>query len=162
MSIMKKHILLIILFLSTITALTQKENTHTMKLKALTPNLLVDDVNKSVAFYEQAFGFQKLLSVPDSGTLDFAMIKLNEVTIMMQSLESMIKEFPEEYKGKETGGTFMLYIDVDNLDEIYKKAKDNKVDIFVDINTTFYDTREFTIKDPDGYLLIFAEDIEQE
>lgn len=158
---MKPHLTILFLFLVIIFSVTgQTIKERTIKFKALTPNLLVDNVNKSADFYEKTFGFKTLMSVPESGALDFAMIKLNDVTIMLQSIQSMAAEFPE-FKGQDTGGTFMLYIDVENLDEVYEKAKLNKVEIFVEINKTFYGTREFTIKDPDGYLLIFAEDIEQ-
>ena len=38
------------------------------------------------------------------------------------------------------------------------KAKNANAEIVVDLNTTFYGTREFAMKDCDGYLLIFAEE----
>jgi uncharacterized glyoxalase superfamily protein PhnB len=55
-----------------------------------------------------------------------------------------------------------LYFDVENLDKIYNKAKNANAEIVVDLNTTFYGTREFAMKDCDGYLLIFAEEQKKE
>ena len=128
-----------------------------MKLKSLIPNLIVEDVNRSLLFYHNTLGFETVLTVPEAGVLDFAMLKLDDVTIMLQSFSGYAEALPEN-KDQKIGGTIFLYIDVENLDEIYKKVRSAGAEIVVDINTTFYGTTEFTIKDSDGYLLIFAED----
>ena len=39
------------------------------------------------------------------------------------------------------------------------RAETSNAEIVADINTTFYGAREFTMKDCDGYLLIFAEQL---
>ena len=127
-----------------------------MNLKALIPNLMVEDVNKTAEYYQKTFGFEIVMTVPDGGVFDFAMLKLDNVTIMFQSMKSFIEALPE-YKDQKAGGTLFLYFDVENLDKIYNEAKIADAEIVVDINTTFYGTREFTMKDCDGYLLIFAE-----
>jgi len=93
-----------------------------MNLKALTPNLVVEDVNKTAEYYRSTFGFEILMTVSDSGSFDFAMLKLDNVTIMFQSMKSLVEAFPE-YKNQKAGGTFFLYIDVESLDKIYEKAK---------------------------------------
>jgi uncharacterized glyoxalase superfamily protein PhnB len=72
-------------------------------------------------------------------------------------MKGFVEALPE-YKGQKPGGTVLLYFDILDLDKIYKKAKKAKAELVVDINTTFYGTKEFTMKDCDGYLLIFAED----
>ncbi len=128
-----------------------------MKLKALSPNLIVKDVNKTVAFYREAFGFKTIVTNPESGVLEFALMQLDNVSLMFQSFGSYADALPQ-FKDQKIGASMMLYIDVENLDIVYKKAKAAGAEIFVDLNTTFYGTREFTIKDIDGYLLIFAED----
>jgi lactoylglutathione lyase len=132
-----------------------------MNLKTLIPNLIVEDVNRTTEYYQRTFGFEIVMTVPDSGAFEFAMLKLDNVTIMFQSMKGFIEALPE-YKDQKVGGTLFLYFDVENLDKIYNKAKIANADIVVDINTTFYGTREFTMKDCDGYLLIFAEEQEKE
>ena len=47
------------------------------------------------------------------------------------------------------------------IQEIYQKAKSGKVEIAVEMHKTFYGTNEFTIKDCDGYLVSFAEDVSE-
>ena len=129
--------------------------------KALTPNLVVENVNRTAEYYQKTLGFEVILTVPETGTFDFAMLKLDNVTIMFQSMKSFVEALPE-YKDQKIGGTMFLYFDVENLDEIYNKAKIANAEIVVDINITFYGTREFTMKDSDGYLLVFAEEQQTE
>ena len=129
----------------------------TMNLKTLTPNLIVADVNKTVKYYQETLGFEIAMTVPESGVFDFAMLKLDNVTIMFQSRVGYVEALPE-YKDKKIGGTLFLYIEVESLDIVYNRVKKASAEIVVDINTTFYGSHEFTMKDCDGYLLIFAEE----
>jgi len=126
-----------------------------MNLKTLTPNLIVENVNKSIEFYQNELGFTKVVSVPDEGELDFAIIKSDEVSIMLQSKNSFNNENPF-FEKMNIGGTFVLYIDMVNINDFYRKIKD-KVNIIVDMHKTFYGTMEFTIKDINEYLITFAE-----
>jgi uncharacterized glyoxalase superfamily protein PhnB len=128
-----------------------------MTFKTLTINLMVADVQRSVDFYSKIFGFEAITTVPGENELVFALIKLDEVSIMLQSMSSFIESRPEYAKTK-IGGTVLLYVDVNNVQEVYKKAKAGKAEIVIEMHKTFYGTHEFTIKDCDGYLVSFAED----
>ena len=120
---------------------------------------MVADVQRSVDFYNRIFGFEIVTTVPGENELIFALIKLDDVSIMLQSISSFVEARPEFAKTK-IGGTVLLYIDVNNIAEVYKKAKEGKAEIIVEMNKTFYGTNEFTIKDCDGYLVSFAEDFQ--
>ena len=65
-----------------------------MELKSLTPNLMVQNVNDTVHYYQENLGFTLLETVPKEGPLDWAMLKRNEVVIMFQSKRSMVKDLP--------------------------------------------------------------------
>lgn len=127
-----------------------------MKFKALTPNLIVDDVNAAMAYYENVLGFNKVASVPEEGTLDFAIVKSGDVSLMLQSKESYNQE-NLVFKEMPVGGTFVLYIDVEGIEKLYHQLKD-KTNLIVDMHATFYGTNEFSIKDVNGYVLTFSED----
>jgi len=58
------------------------------------------------------------MTVPDSGKFDFAMLKLDTVTIMFQSKKGFIEAL-HDYKDQKIGGTLFLYIEVENLDKVY-------------------------------------------
>jgi len=128
-----------------------------MKLKSLIVNLMVADVQRSVDFYNHVFGFEVITTVPGENELVFALIKLDDVSIMLQSIKSFNDSKPE-WKELKVGGSILLYIDVNDIKEVYKKAKAGNVEIVVDMYKTFYGTHEFAIKDCDGYLVSFAED----
>jgi uncharacterized glyoxalase superfamily protein PhnB len=128
-----------------------------MKLKSLIVNLMVADVQRSVDFYNHIFGFEVITTVPGENELVFALIKLDEVSIMLQSMKSFEESMPH-YKNAKIGGTVLLYVDVNGIHEIHDKAQAAKVEIVAEMHKTFYGTHEFTIRDCDGYLVSFAED----
>ena len=77
------------------------------------------------------------------------------VEMMFQSRASLTGEVPI-FQGKEIGGSLTLYIDVEDTKELYAQAQ-NRVTILHEMTTTFYGTREFTIRDCNGYILTFAQ-----
>jgi uncharacterized glyoxalase superfamily protein PhnB len=125
-----------------------------MRLKRLTTNLMVEDVKKAIEFYSE-LGFEATLTVPETGELDFAIVKSGDVELMFQSRTSLGEDI-REFRYKKTGGTFTLYIKVENLLEIYERMKE-KTEIIEDIHKTFYNTYEFSMKDNNGYIIAFAE-----
>lgn len=124
-------------------------------MKKLTPNLMVADVNKTIDFYKNILGFETIITLPEEGTFQWAMMKNGNVELMFQSKENLSKEIPE-LESKEIGGSLTLYIDVADIKALYEKVKD-KVTKVQDMHTTFYGSQEFAIKDIDGYILAFAQ-----
>ena len=127
----------------------------TVALKKLTPNLMVEDVNETVAFYKDVLGFALLASVPEEGQFNWAMMKHGGVEIMFQSRASLTGDVPQ-FEGKAIGGSLTLYIDVEDIKGLYANLQ-NRVTLLHDMATTFYGTREFTIQDCNGYILTFAQ-----
>jgi uncharacterized glyoxalase superfamily protein PhnB len=127
-----------------------------MKLESLSPNLISDSVNASVDFYTKHLGFSLVTSVPEKGTYDWAMIQRDGVTLMFQSLKSLQEDMPSlKLDKKGSLGTF--FIKMNGIEELYKSLQ-GKVDIALEWRVTFYGMKEFGVKDPDGYFMVFAED----
>ena len=129
-----------------------------MTITKLTPNLMVKDVNKTIEFYENMLDFKVVISVPDTGNFDFAILSKDGIELMIQKRESFISELPHMCDSV-IGGTFALYIDVEDIDEIYNKVK-GTCKILSDMHDTFYGTKEFSCKDINGYVLTFSESVE--
>ena len=127
----------------------------TVALKKLTPNLMVEDVNETVTFYQDVLGFALLASVPEEGQFNWAMMQHDAVEIMFQSRASLTEDVPL-FKDKAIGGSLTLYIDVEDIKGLYGQVQ-NRVAILHEMSTTFYGTREFTIQDCNGYVLTFAQ-----
>lgn len=135
-------------------------------MQKITPNIMVADVNATINYYKNNLGFQLLMGVDEKkevkmgdsaveSTLTWAMIKKDEVEIMLQRKDSFIEELPEA-KGLKIGGTFTFYISMKDVKSFYDQIKD-KVEIAKEIHKTFYGADEFVIKDLNGYIIYFAE-----
>jgi uncharacterized glyoxalase superfamily protein PhnB len=128
-----------------------------MKLKSLTPNLMVNDVEETIEYYTDILGFTLLKTVPEKGELDWAMVKRSDIVLMFQSKKSLANELPR-LKGEKPGGGLTLYIQIDGITELHEELYHNEVEIISDLESTFYDTIEFTIVDVNGYILTFSEE----
>lgn len=126
------------------------------KLESLSPNLIVDSVNASVDFYTKHLGFRLAASVPETGEYGWAMVERDGVTVMFQTLKSLQEDMPSlKFDKKGSIGTF--FIKMKGIEELYEQLK-SEVEITLGWRVTFYGMKEFGIKDPDGYHLVFAED----
>lgn len=124
-------------------------------MKALTPNMMVEDVNQSIKYYQEKLWFELLITVPEQGEFDRAMLKNWSVNIMLQKKDNMLKEYPI-LKWKIIWSTANFYIDIDDINWLYNKIKDQVV-VVNDLHQTFYWSWEFAIEDRDGYILVFAQ-----
>ena len=128
-----------------------------MVLKELVPNLMVEDVNYTIEYYQDVLDFELDQTVPETGQFIWASMKCGNVEIMFQSRENLTEEVPV-LKDKEIGGSLTFYIRMENIEELYARTRD-KVTIVQDLHTTFYGMREFSIQDCNGYILAFAESV---
>ncbi len=132
-------------------------------MKTVTPNLMADDVNLTSDFYVKYFGFNVVTTVPDvknpdSGKWQFAILVNGGATLMIQSRITLSVDIPE-MKRRKTGGTFSLYFNVEDVASLFEKVKDHVNYIHGGLYDTFYNTKEFTICDLNGYYLTFAQDV---
>ena len=54
-------------------------------LKKLTPNLIVSDVDRSIAFYRDVLGFSVAQTVPDAAPYVFAIVTSSDVQIHLNA-----------------------------------------------------------------------------
>lgn len=123
--------------------------------KKLTTNIMVKDVKKTMEFYENILGFQKVLSVPEEGAiLNFGIVCKDDISLMFQEQNSLLEEYPT-LKREDIIPTFTLFIKVDDVLKLYDELKD-KVKIAVLPHKTFYGEDEFAIFDNNGNILTIA------
>ena len=127
--------------------------------KKLTPNLLVANVERSLAFYVDTLGFERGMTVPDAPPLVFASVTSGSVEVFFNDAATAVKELPI-FTGKPIGATGTLFIEVDGVDALHDRLKPT-VKIVMPIVTQFYGMREFAFEDPDGYVITFAEPVPQ-
>lgn len=124
-------------------------------MESLTPNIFVRDIQKSIAFYE-SLGFATAMTVPDAPPFVWAMLRCGSVSVMLQSMESLGNDL-QEIDRTRSGGSLLFYISIKSIREFFESIN-KKVPVVKGLEKTFYGATEFTIADPDGFLLTFAED----
>ena len=127
--------------------------------KKLTPNLLVSNVERSLAFYVDTLGFERGMTVPDASPFVFASVTSGSVEVFFNDAATAVKEYPG-FSGRPIGATGTLFIEVEGVDALHDRLK-SAVKIVMPIVTQFYGMREFAFEDPDGYVITLAERVEQ-
>ena len=125
------------------------------ELKSLTPNLIVADVERSIAFYRDVLGFTVVATVPDQAPYVFAIVQSGPVKVFLNAVEPAIAEYPA-FKDRPIGGTLTLFIDVENIRQVHEDLKD-RVTIVMPLEHKWYGVTEFAFEDPDKYLITYAE-----
>jgi uncharacterized glyoxalase superfamily protein PhnB len=123
-------------------------------MDTMTPNLFVADIAASMAFYEK-LGFARVMTVPEAPPFVWVMMTCGEVAIMLQSMESLGTDLPDV--SRRPGGALLLYIKLKKIREFFSRISP-AVQVVKGLEKAFYGATEFTVKDPDGFLLTFAED----
>src|SRR5262245_32396525 len=127
--------------------------------KKLTPNLIVSNVEQSLAFYEGVLGFTRAMNVPDASPFGFASVTSGPIEIFFNDRSTVAKESPQ-FGGKALGGGNTMFIELDGVDAFHDAIKD-RAKVVMPLATQWYGMREFAIEDPDGYVITFAERVAQ-
>lgn len=139
---MKKLIIIIAVVSAYTTAYCQTKKQTTMKLNA---GIVTPKMAESKAFYTTILGFSVtfenefyvLLQAPDNG---------GAISFLLPDHPSQQPLFHRTFAGQ---GVY-LTIEVDDLDEIYKKIKEKNVPIQIEPRDEPWGERHFAITDPNG------------
>jgi uncharacterized glyoxalase superfamily protein PhnB len=144
---------LVLVFLSPQSIPSQEKNP--MNVKRLTTVLLVKDIEPLIPFWVDRLGFAKTIEVPDGNKLAFAAFQKGPAEVMYQTYASVEKDAPKEVAATAGKGPTYLYMEVDNLDAVLAAMKDVK--LVMPVRTAFYGMREFSVQDPGGHFITFAQ-----
>ncbi len=127
-----------------------------MKLHFLNPNLMVQDVQASVEYYQAYLGFHLVQKTTQEDAAQWAIVKSGEIVMMFHERASLTHEYPS-LEETTIGASMTLYIQGEGIREFYEKVQQQPVQIIKPIQETDYNTIEFAIQDLNGYILDFAE-----
>lgn len=126
-----------------------------MMYETITTNIMVEDVKKTIEYYKNILGFETVLTVPEtSEKYDFAIISKDSISIMFQSKQSLIEEYPT-LELETIKPTFTLFITVTDVEKLYRQIKDH-VMIAKELHQTFYGKLEFAIFDNNHNILTIS------
>src|SRR5215203_4269228 len=130
------------------------------KFTSVTPNLLVRDIPKSLAFYRDVLGFTMGETVPDQEPFVFVWMKRDEVSVFLNDINAAAHDYPAS-ASLTPGGTAALFFIISDVDG-YHATVAPKANVIMPVKTQFYGLREFAVTDPDGHILTFAERVTTE
>lgn len=125
-----------------------------MKIKDLIPELLVEDMSKTLKFYHDVLGFESEIVFPEKNPV-FAQIEKDNIHIMLYDRNDFQNEIPK-LRQMKMGGSILLYFKIEKIKDFYQQIKD-RVKIIQPLHKTDYGSLEFTIEDCNGYLLAFSQ-----
>ena len=113
----------------------------------------VADIGATVRWYEEQLGFTGY-SFPPSGPYVFAILRRDDVEIMLQRVKGYEK--PDLYCSRD-GGVWDAYIRVEGVKDLYESVREEAT-IVQPLRQQPYGNWEFEVKDPNGYVLVFSEE----
>jgi lactoylglutathione lyase len=126
---------------------------------SVTPNLLVQDVDRSTAFYRDVLGFSIKQTVPDEPPFAFVWLERDGVPVFLNDPKAVEKDVAAATQ-RPAGGTATLFFVITGVDELHVRVA-ARATIVMPLKTQFYGMREFAVEDPDGHLLTFAERVSE-
>ena len=124
-----------------------------LQISEIVPNFTVDDLQKSIAFYE-ALGFTVDERWEENNTL---------LGVMLRAGKSQIGLSQDDWKkgrDRKKGVGMRLFISTtQNVDEIAVRAKGAGITLNSEPHDTEWKTRAFEVTDPSGFLLTISSEI---
>jgi uncharacterized glyoxalase superfamily protein PhnB len=123
-------------------------------LSKLTPNLIVTNVEHSMAFYRDVLGFTVQQTVPDAAPFVFAIVAHGNVEVFFNTREAAVAEYPA-FADSPIGGTLTMFVEVSDIEAAWNELRE-RVDVVMPYEKKWYGMTEFAFRDPDGYLITYA------
>jgi predicted enzyme related to lactoylglutathione lyase len=120
------------------------------RIKNMSPQLLVADIEKSIAFYTEKLGFKVDFRYEDF----YAGISKNGYSI---HLKTCGKPGIETKQKRKVEDDVDIIFSVEGIEEMYEKVVNKTVEIVQPLHEMSYGN-EFYIADPDGYIIAFLEE----
>lgn len=150
----KVHVLfVVVLLLGVITGAESSQEKKAMMIKKSSPILHVKDVEPSVKFWTERFGFRVTIQVPEGEQIGFAAIDNGSVELMYQTYSGMKDAGP--LSAAVTEGPSFLFMEVPDIYAIKKVL--HPAEIVHDVHKTPYGANEIIVREPGGHYVIFSQ-----
>jgi catechol 2,3-dioxygenase-like lactoylglutathione lyase family enzyme len=118
------------------------------KFKRVVPRVTVADVQRTIDFYTQTLGFHVCGLWPQDHPT-FLIVERDGACIAFDVARAGLTQLPESNLG--------FYIEVEDVRAVHECLRE-RVRVEWGPEVYHYGCREFAIRDPDGYLIIFTEE----
>jgi ankyrin repeat protein/uncharacterized glyoxalase superfamily protein PhnB len=110
------------------------------------PMIYVPDVARALDWYS-SIGFKEMVRYEDDGLVNFGMVSFGGAEIMVNM------------HGKKGPHDVSLWFYTDRINDIYQLMRNQQIEFEQDIEDMFYGARQFGIRDLNGYVLYFIQDL---
>jgi catechol 2,3-dioxygenase-like lactoylglutathione lyase family enzyme len=131
----------------------------------LTPILITDDMDATIAFYRDILGFRVTAQIPDENPT-WCFLLRDDAAIMFTTPEEHDHEHSHddddghdhEHEHSGADGLWTMYVYSEGVETLWDEFKDDpKVEY--PLYDTHYGMREFGMRDRDGNMLSFGKDV---
>ena len=123
------------------------------------PMLVCADVQTSIAFYCDVLGFEVADRMDDVGLTGWASLTLGRNRIMLTSASYL--KVPEKNEDGRLASDVIHYFHCEDVVGIRTHLVSSGIEVS-DFYVRFYEKKEIEFLDPDGRLLIFGEDTDED
>jgi PhnB protein len=121
---------------------------------ALTPYLAVEDAEKAIEFYKDAFGATEMLRMPTpDGRVAHAELQIGDSKLMLSDPFPQSSVRPPAERGGTTASIFMY---VDDVDATFEQAQKAGAQVVSELEDMFWGDRFGTVSDPFGHVWSIA------
>jgi catechol 2,3-dioxygenase-like lactoylglutathione lyase family enzyme len=128
----------------------------------LVPELSVSNFEKSIAFYVDILGFSVSYQRIEEG---FAFLVLGEAQLMIDEIGKG-RTWKTGELDYPLGRGINFQINVKSIEPLLNNLKQHNIELFLEVEEKWYrkdsvqvGNKQFLVKDPDGYLLRFTEEL---
>jgi Glyoxalase/Bleomycin resistance protein/Dioxygenase superfamily len=122
-----------------------------MKITAV---LVVEEIEKSLAFWVERMGFQKTVDVPEGDRLGFVILARDGAELMRQTIASVRNDEPKFAPDGLQTKCCGLFIEVSDFEDVKRRLEGYP--IVMQERVTFYGMREIGVAEPNGHTVVFA------
>lgn len=116
------------------------------------PALKVAQMDRALAFYTEILGFSSIWRNANDGDGENVMLEAGTINVLLST---------GSHLGDVPAFTGTLYFNMTGVQDFFDQIKE-RVEIVWPLENMEYGQKEFGIRDPDGYILAFAEELSAE
>ena len=120
-----------------------------------TPILHVKNVEPSVKFWTERFGFKVTIQVPEGDHIGFAALEKGSVELMFQTYQGMRVDANNPLAKAVYQGPSFIFMEVPSINAVIDALKG--AEIVQGLHETFYGAKEVVAREPGGHYVIFSQ-----
>lgn len=130
----------------------ERHKPETLRLRAITPALTVQDIQASLEYYRDVLGFIVQDTFEDEGKINGALLRAGDVSFVLSQ-----DDFAQGRDRKKGVGLRLWCSTAQDLDQLAHNIESRGGELAGPIQTHSWGARAFAVVDPDGFKISFEQ-----